>query len=39
VCHDDRDCGGAACIPLFDGDYTYYAPEYDPHFRVCFQPF
>lgn len=37
VCHDASDCGGGACVPLFDGAYTYYAPEYAQAYRVCLQ--
>jgi hypothetical protein len=37
VCHTAADCGGGACVPLFDGIYTYYAPEYAQAYRVCLQ--
>ncbi len=37
VCHGPADCGGGACVPLFDGVYTYYAPEYAQAYRVCLQ--
>lgn len=37
VCHGPADCGGGACVPLFDGSYTYYAPEYAQAYRVCLQ--
>jgi hypothetical protein len=37
VCHSADDCGGGACVPLFDGEYTYYAPEYAQAYRVCRQ--